>query len=116
MARDAARAVQRYPVKANHRPNLAPEALEQLLRECFGTAGVEGDARTAAFGAIERVIVRGDRKELAVEVTMNPKVSNDVARETIARYNRFLESATGFSSKERAKRLRKSTGEAPAGA
>ncbi len=39
---------------------------------------------------------------------MNPKVTEEVARETIARYNRFLEETTGYSSKERAKRLRKS--------
>ncbi len=47
---------------------------------------------------------------------MNPKVPEEVARETIARYNRFLEEATGFSAKERAKRLRKSATAAPTGA
>jgi hypothetical protein len=47
---------------------------------------------------------------------MNPKVPEDVQRDTISRYNRFLEAATGYSAKERARKLRKSAGEAPAGA
>ncbi len=38
---------------------------------------------------------------------MDPKVPEEVARETIARYNRFLEDVTGYTSKERARRLRK---------
>jgi hypothetical protein len=108
--------VQRYPVRANHRPNLAPEALERLLRDCFGSAAANGESCSATFGAIERLTVRADKKELAVEVTMNPNVPNDVAADTIGRYNRFLESVTGYSSKERARRLRKSAGETPAGA
>ncbi len=39
---------------------------------------------------------------------MDPKVPEEVARETIRRYNAFLEDATGFTAKERAKRLKKS--------
>ena len=108
--------MQRYPVRTDHRSNLAPEPLAALLREAFDAASLDGETATAAFGAIVRIAARADRKELAVEVTMNPKVADDVARETIARYNRFLESATGYSSKERAKRLKKSAGNAPAGA
>ncbi|MGP8077633.1 MAG: DUF5611 family protein [Thermoplasmata archaeon] len=108
--------MQRYPVRASHRAHLAPASLEQLLRDCFGAATVEGESASASFGAILRLTVRADRKELAVEVTMNPKVPDDVARDTIGRYNRFLEAATGYNAKERAKRLRKSAGEAPAGA
>ena len=34
-----------------------------------------------------------------------------VARESIARYNRFLEEASGYTAKERARRLRKTAGE-----
>jgi len=108
--------VQRYPVRASHRPNLAPATLERLLRDCFGSAATEGEAVATAFGAIERLTCRADRKELAVEVTMNPKVPNEVAADTIGRYNRFLEAVTGYSAKERAKRLRKSAGEPAAGA
>ncbi|HTP53786.1 MAG TPA: DUF5611 family protein [Thermoplasmata archaeon] len=108
--------MQRYPVRANHRTNLAPEALARILTDCFGSATVDGETVSASFGAIVRLSARGDGKELAVEVSMNPKVADDVARDTIGRYNRFLESVTGFNAKERARRLRKSATEAPAGA
>jgi hypothetical protein len=103
-------AVQNYPVRTSHRGNLQPAALERLLSAHFEGVGGSGEERTATWGAISRLSVRADGKELRVDVTMNPKVPNEVARETIARYNRFLEDVTGFSSKERAKRLRKSAG------
>jgi len=38
---------------------------------------------------------------------MNPKVPNDVAAETVRRYNRFLETLTGYTAKERAKKSQK---------
>ena len=85
-------------------------ALEEILRSCFGEAHVEGEWVVASFGAIERIAVRPAGRELSVDPKMNPHVAEDVARETVRRYNQFLETATGFSSKERAKRLRKSAG------
>jgi hypothetical protein len=100
--------VQKYPVRTSHRANLAPENLERLLRERFGTVEGGGAARSTSFGALSRLTVQAVGRELEVDVTMNPKVPEDVARETIARYNAFLEEVTGFNSKERAKRLRKS--------
>ena len=100
--------MQRYPVRTSHRGNLATPAIAERVREQFGSAQVEGDAVWASYGAIERLTVRAEGRELLVDLVMNPKVPNEVASETIARYNRFLESVTGFSAKERAKRLRKS--------
>jgi hypothetical protein len=100
--------VQAYPVRTSHRKNLAAGPLEELMRTHFGPASRDGESVAASYGAIDRIVASGRGRELVVEVTMNPKVPEEVARETIARYNRFLEAATGFSSKERARRLRKS--------
>jgi hypothetical protein len=100
--------VQDYPVRATHRRNLGAEALAAIARNCFGTAEVDGNAAVVMYGAIARLSASGNGKELRIDVQMNPKVPEETARETIARYNRFLEEVTGFSSKERAKRLRKS--------
>jgi hypothetical protein len=100
--------VQKYPVRPSHRANLAPEALERILRTHFEAVEGTGPERTARWGAISRLSAQADGRDLRVDVTMNPKVPEDVARETIARYNRFLEEASGYSAKERAKRLRKS--------
>ena len=100
--------VQNYPVRTRNRGNLAPEALEKLLRTHFESVTVDGVSVSASWGALERLTARAEGRELSVDVRMNPKVPDEVARETIARYNRFLEETTGFTSKERAKRLRKS--------
>lgn len=108
--------MQTYPVRASHRANLALPALERVLKESLGTASVEGDGVVASFGAISRLVARPSGRDLSVALTMDPKVPEDVARETIRRYNDFLEAATGFSAKERAKRLRKSASEASPGA
>lgn len=108
--------MQNYPVRTAERRNLNLPALEEVLRSCFGEAHVEGEWAVSSYGAISRLAVRPAGRELTVDPTMNPKVAEDVARETIRRYNQFLETATGFSSKERAKRLRKSAGASDAGA
>ena len=108
--------MQNYPVRASHRAALALPALETVLKAHFGTAAVEGDAVVSSFGAISRISARPAGRELSVDLTMNPKVPEEVAAETIRRYNEFLEAATGFSSKERAKRLRKSAGASTSGA
>jgi len=108
--------VQNYPVRASERRNLALPALEEILKTCFGEAHVEGEWVVASYGAIERIAVRPAGRELSVDPKMNPHVAEDVARETIRRYNQFLEAATGFSAKERAKRMRKSPGEGGPGA
>lgn len=103
-----AAAVQKYPVRPSHRANLAPETLEPIVRSHFDAVDREGEVLCAQFGAISRIAVSAEGRELAVEVTMNPKVPADIQAETIRRYNHFLEEATGYSAKERAKRLRKS--------
>lgn len=100
--------MQNYPVRTSHRSRLTLPQLLETARSVFDSAEVvEGDV-VAKFGALALLAVRPDGKELRVDVTMDPKVTTEVAAETVRRYNQFLEAATGFSSKERAKRLRKS--------
>lgn len=99
--------MQKYPVRPSHRRNLEPAALAAITRSHFDDTAIDGPAVTARWGAIERLSARPDGRELAIDLTMNPKVPEGVAAETIARYNRFLEEATGYGAKERARRLRK---------
>jgi hypothetical protein len=107
--------VQKYPVRASHRKNLEPSALASILRSHFESVGENGETVVASWGAIERLSARRDAGGLTVDLTMNPKVPDTVASETIARYNRFLEEATGYGAKERARRLRKSAKSEPTG-
>lgn len=100
--------MQKYPVRTSHRAKLTPKDLHAAAQAAFGTAQVEDALVVAKFGAIVRLTAVADGKELRIEVSMDPKVSPEVAADTVRRYNQFLEASTGFSSKERAKRLRKS--------
>jgi len=100
--------VTNYPVRTTHRAHLTPDGLVAVARATFGTAEVNDGVVGASFGALTRLTARPSGKELSIEVTMNPNVPVEVAAETVKRYNRFLEETTGYSSKERAKRLRKS--------
>lgn len=103
--------MQTYPVRTDHRRNLDLGALAGIAREHFDRVAVEPEELTAAYGALERLAVRPEGRQLRVDVRMNPKVPEEVARETIARYNRFLEDVTGYSAKERARRMRKTAPE-----
>jgi len=103
--------VQSYPVRTTHRRNLELPAIATIARSHFDQVAVGEREVRAQYGAIETLLVRPDGRSLAIEVRMNPKVEDAVARETIARYNRFLEEVTGYNAKERARRLRKSAGE-----
>lgn len=102
--------MQRYPVRRDHVARLNLGAIQSAAQEAFGTADSDGSIVRARFGALEELRARPIGKELEVETRMNPKVPVDTAAETVRRYNQFLEATTGYSSKERAKRMRKSAG------
>ena len=103
--------MQSYPVRTSHRKNLELGAIGAIAKNHFATVKVGPTAVEATYGAIEQLSARPDGKALAIDVRTNPKVDVEVARESVARYNRFLEEVTGFSAKERAKRLRKTPGD-----
>ena len=99
--------MQRYPVRTSHRANLSPDRLSEIARTHFEGVEVQDGVVRAHFGAISSIALKAEGKELGVTLDMDPKVPTDVAAETIQHYNRFLEESTGYSSKERAKRLKK---------
>lgn len=104
--------MQRYPVRTSHRANLRPEALAEIVRAVFDTAELRDGVVQGHYGALQSLRVRAQGRELEVDVRMDPKVPAEVAAETVRRYNRFLEESTGYSAKERARRLRKSAAHA----
>ena len=98
--------MQSYPVSKIARKELTPSGLRSKIEEVFGTSPNEvGDALVVSYLAIKEMKVRTDGKSLLIETVMEPKVPTEQQMATIKAYNRFLEVATGFTSKERAKRL-----------
>ncbi len=104
-----------YPVKPAVRAQLTLDRVAAACEEEFGAAERVGDSVTTHYGAIDALTARPGKGEIVVELRMNPKVAADVAAETIRRYNRFLETLTGYTAKERAKKAQKAAKGASAG-
>lgn len=93
-----------YELRRGHGKNLEGDKLRTIAAEIFGNATAEGEKVVASFGAIEKLTAWTDGKQLFVDIVMKTGVPDAVATDTIGRNNRFLEAATGYSAKERAKK------------
>lgn len=101
--------MQEFDIRRGHHKNIEGEKLEAIVREIFGSVskGEDGSLETR-FGALDSLTIRSkDKKALLIDTKMNPAVEEATASETIRKYNEFLQRATGFSAKERSKRLQK---------
>ncbi len=74
------------------------------MLECFDQARVEDGRVTTSYGALSRLTTWNDVRNLYVDREMKKGVGGDVAQDTIRAYNHFLEQATDYTTKERAKR------------
>lgn len=97
-----------YDIKRGHFKNVEGDGLKDMLTEFFGGYQENGDTLIANYGAMTemRVKVLG-KSSLSVETKTDTNVSDDVAMDTIRKFNKFLESVTGLSSKQRRDRLSK---------
>lgn len=86
------------------RAQLTLDRIATVCQEEFGVAERTQESVSSRFGAIDSLTVRPGKGEIQVELQMNSKVANEVAADTIRRYNRFLEALTGYTAKERAKK------------
>ncbi len=93
-----------YELRRGQAKNLVGDSLRKLAEEVFGSASTEAGKVVVSFGAIDKLTSWTDGKQLFVDIVMKPGVADDVATDTISRNNRFLETATGYSAKERAKK------------
>lgn len=93
-----------YELRRGHGKNLEGDRLRAIAEQHFGAATAEAGKVVLSFGAIEKMTVWTDGKQLFVDMAMKSGVPDGVATDTISRNNRFLEAATGYSAKERAKK------------
>lgn len=99
--------MQTYEIKRGHFKEIEGAKLLQLAKDVFGKASQEGEAVISSFGALESLRVWTDGNSLHVDTVTRRDVEESVAADTIRAYNRFLEMATGFTSKQRRDRLQK---------
>lgn len=93
-----------YELRRGQGKNLEGDRLKAIAADHFGSATLEGGKVVVSYGAIEKLTVWTDGKQLFVDMAMKPGVPDAVATDTISRNNRFLEVATGYTAKERAKK------------
>ena len=97
-----------YEIKKGHYPKIEGDGLKDIMGMTFGDVKKEGEKLISCYGALSKVEVKVLSKTAMEVVSETDKTKPlDVQTETIKRWNIFLEQATGFTSKERSKRLQK---------
>ncbi len=100
--------MQEYDIRRGHYKNIDGEKLKELIESTFGKVEIEDNKYKAYYGALQPLTIWLKGKDvLCVETNMEKNVPENEINETIRKYNMFLESATGFNSKERVKRAKK---------
>lgn len=100
-----------YELRRGHWKNIDGERLLHLLQDVFSDGRKEGSGYVVEnFGALTRLYCEQlGKTHVRVDTAMNQKVSNDDAQKTLRAYNDFLELATGYDAKQRAKRAQSET-------
>jgi len=95
-----------YEIKRGHFKNVEGK-LGDFMKDAFGKVDEVEEQFRSSFGAIKEITASTEGKTiLRITVTMDREVPAEVAAETIKRYNDFLYRCTGFTSKQRTKRLK----------
>ena len=100
--------MQEYPVKRGFTKDLNTTMAEGL-KQCFGTEVKKlGDHYQISYGALKLldVAMGVGGKTLIVRTESDKEASDAVILDTNRRFRNYLEVATGFSSKERMKKVK----------
>ncbi|HTY46131.1 MAG TPA: DUF5611 family protein [Methanomassiliicoccales archaeon] len=97
-----------YDIRKGQYANLEGAGLKNLMVSAFGSVKEENGVLISSFGAIAKIQAKVlDKNRIEIVADMDKSAAPDVQANTIKVWNQFLESATGFNSKERSKRLQK---------
>ena len=93
-----------YNFKRGHRK--AMEEIKEIMKELFGEVREENEHLVSTYLGLERIEVWFQEKKLAVETTSR-RVSSEDAQKTLKAWNDFLFRVTGYTAKERKKKMTK---------
>lgn len=93
--------------KKDYLSKMNDDGLKNLLVELFGQINTDGNKYVVRFGAMQPMIVWISGKQLCIEITTDNTVDSTAAMKTIQMKNVFFERATGYTAKERLKKLKK---------
>ena len=89
--------MRRYEVKRGHGKTLEKGGLRKRLAENFDGVSDKGDWHVASYGALQQVTVRMvSKSEIELDSQLDTTASLEVATDTHKRFNKFLETVTGF--------------------
>ena len=97
-----------FDIKKGHGASLEGDGLKALMIEIFGNVREENGGYVTSFGATTRFDVKLlSKTSIYVNSQSDTNASIDAMKESGTKYNVFMERVTGFTSKERSKRLQK---------
>lgn len=95
-----------YDIKRGHFKKIEGK-LETITKEIFGEIKTSGEKIVTSFGALKKLELSTEgRTILRVDTEMDKDVDDTTAFDTQKKYNTLLETLTGFTSKQRSKRLK----------
>lgn len=83
------------------------ENIESAMKEIYLEYEERGGRYFTKYGAMKELEVWTDGKKLHVETTSEQDVDPAIAKETIEKFNFFLEKITGYNAKKRRDLLKK---------
>lgn len=97
-----------YDIRKGHAAKLEGDGLKSLMIEVFGSAKEQDGFVVSSYGAMTMVKAKMLTKNtLEVSAETGKTAAPDMQADTVKKWNILLERATGFTSKERSKRLQK---------
>lgn len=102
--------MEEYDIKKTNQDKFKGDGLKDMIASLFPNYTIENERYVVRFGAMQPMIVWQSGKKLCVDITTDKNVDNETALKTISLRNIFLETTTGYTAKERLKRLKKSEG------
>lgn len=100
--------MQEYPVKRGHTKDLNTTLVEGL-KQCFGTEVNQlGDHYQVSYGALTLLdVTLGEGGKTVILRTESDKnASDEVILDTNRRFRKYLDFVTGYSTKERVKKVK----------
>ena len=98
--------IQIYKLKRGFKPEI--DRIREVMEMSFPDhVTQENEKLTASYGAIQKMEVWIDNKKLHLETESNPGATDEEIIETNKRFRKFLDEATGYSSKQRVKAAKK---------
>ena len=105
-----------YELRRGHWKNLEGDKLPKLMENLFGPVTREGAWFVCSFGALKSVKCQLLGKEhIRIDSETDRSADMGVAQQTMGVWNDFLEAATGYDAKQRAKKAKEAAQKAEPG-